>query len=382
MRSPLVVGLVATLAAAAPGQGVTVRGIAWDSLHSRPLGGALVSVGSWTTNADSLGRFTLEGVTPGTHRITAQHDAVDRLGMSAVGAQARITDGRELVRVAIPSFKGLWQTVCGPRAPVADTGFIFGTIRSKRQGRPPTAFVSWIDLVSSGTRVSQRLRTMEVTADSLGNFALCGVPTSTGLTIRAAADSAESGSFDIDPLGQERVIRRDLTLGSTLAAAIAAGRGASIRGKVLADSGGGPIGNAEITLVNLDLKLTTSERGEFAFTDLGPGSHRIYVRKIGYGEVEVGVDVEEAEQRERNIVLSRITLLDSVAVVGKRLARDEQMRVFEEHRKIGLKLDDFPPETLAGLEFYPGASSVPIEYARLNHQCGVILLHSRYKIGK
>ena len=54
------------------------------------------------------------------------------------------------------------------------------------------------------------------------------------------------------------------------------------------------------------------------------------------GEVEIGLDFEEGERRERNIVLTRMAMLDSVTVVGKRLARDEQMRVFEEHRKIGL----------------------------------------------
>jgi hypothetical protein len=47
-----------------------------------------------------------------------------------------------------------------------------------------------------------------------------------------------------------------------------------------------------------------------------------------------------------------------------------------------MKIDDFPPDILAGLEYFPGGASVPIEYARLNHDCGVILLHSRYKTEK
>ena len=448
MRGEYPVLVFALALQSAMGQGVTVRGVAWDSLHSRPLSGALVSVGSWTTNADSLGRFTLDGVTPGTYRVTAQHEAIDRLGMSAVGAQARVTDGRDVIRIAVPSFNGLWKLVCGQMPPALDTGFVFGTVRSKRRAMPAVVSVSWVDLVATGTKVSQKLRTMEVDADSLGNFALCGVPTSTGLTIRASADSAESGQFDIGPMDKERVIRRDLTLGSTLAAAIAAGPGASLKGRILADSGGGPIASAEVTLVDLDLKVTSNDRGEFSFTDLTPGSHRIYVRKIGYGEAEIGMDFEESDRRERDIVLSRITVLDSMAVVGKRLARDEQMRVFEEHRKLGLGkfltadelekargtqiiglvrqwpaiyfpagspppdpvskrgiksmlggggckikllLDgvvlDIPfyevaPERLAGLEYYPGPASIPAEYNYLNSQCGLIVMHSRYKLGK
>jgi protocatechuate 3,4-dioxygenase beta subunit len=453
MRGGYSVLALALAVESAAGQAVTVRGVAWDSLHGRPLAGALVAVGTRTTSADSLGRFTLTEVQPGTYRVTAQHDAIDRLGMSAIGAQARVSDGSDVVRVAIPSFSGLWKLACGQKPPSLDTGFVFGTVRSKRRFTPPVVSVSWVDLVASGTKVSQKLRTIEVDADSLGNFTLCGVPTSTGLTIRASADSAESGQFDIGPMDKERVLRRDLTLGLTLAGVIAAGRGATISGRVLADSGGGPIANAEITLLDLDAKTTSNDRGEYSFTGIVPGSHRIYVRKIGYAEMEIPFDVEEAERRERDIVLSRITVLDSVAVVGKHLARDEEMRVFDEHRKIGLgkfltaedlekarggklisliyqwpsltvdtrrglafgkrgitslrsgscvipiyldgqkmtsdppkpddmTLNDIAPETLAGVEYFPGGASMPIEYNRLNNRCGVFLLHSRYKTGK
>ena len=439
-------GLLVVACSVASGQGVTVRGVAYDSLHARPLAGAFVAIGTKGVSADSAGRFTIEGVPPGNYRVTAQHDDIDRLGMSAIGAQIRVTDGSDPIVVSLPSFAGLWRITCGPAPPPADTGFVFGTVRPVRAARPTTVSASWIDIAATGTTISQKLRTLEIEADSLGNFALCGVPTTTGLSLRARSDSVESGEFQVGPLDRERVVRRDLALGMAFAVA-------TIRGRILADSGRGPLANVDVTLVGVGQSTTTNARGEYGFNDLPPGTHRLWARKIGYAEVDIGVDVEAAEHRERDIVMRRIITLDSVAVTATLLPRDEALRLFDEHRKLGLgrfltlaelekksgvklstllmqwpgltiptqrptdtwplpnrgiksiggggcrvavfldgrRLDHrvdhdldhiAPPETLAGIEWYPGGASVPPMYARLNAHCGVLVLHSRYKAGK
>jgi hypothetical protein len=312
----------------AAAQGVTVRGYVYDSLHSRPLGGAFVAIGSKTAVTDAAGRFAIAEIAPGSYRVTAQHDEVDRLGMSAIGAQARITDGHEPVIIAVPSFGALWRVVCGQRAPGADTGFVFGTVRPSGPKLNAIVSASWIDVIVTGTKISQKLKTMEVSADSLGNFTLCGVPTTTGLTIRALADSLDSGSFDVAPMDKERIVRRDLILRGE-------GRG-TIVGKVIADSGRGPIANADLMLTDLGVGTTTNERGEYSFPSLLPGSHRLYVRKIGYGEIEIPIELGDAQRLERDIVMGRITVLDSVQVKAKWTPREEAMRVFEENRKLGL----------------------------------------------
>ena len=319
---------LASIAATAGGQGVTVRGVAYDSLRSRPLGGAFVAIGARTATADAAGRFAITDVAPGTHRITAQHDAIDQLGISAIGTQVRITDGGDAVTVALPSFRTMWREVCGPTAPVADTGFIFGSLRSATPARNATVSASWIDVMAIGTKISQKLKTMEVTADSLGNFTLCGVPTTTGLTIRAVTDSLDSGSFDVPPMDRERIVRLDLVL-------LSEAKG-TISGKVLADSGRGPIANVEVMLTDLGLGTTTNERGEYSFGGLLPGSHRLYARKIGYADVNMPIELGDAERRERDIVMTRVTVLDSMQIKAKWTPREEGMRLFEENRKLGL----------------------------------------------
>src|SRR3954467_3208735 len=141
---PLTAGVFAfCIAANARGQGVTVRGFVYDSLHSHPLAGAFVAIGTKTATADSAGWFAIADVAPGSYRVTAQHDAIDRLGMSAIGAQARVTDGRGVWTIAVPSFNAMWRLLCGQTAPAVDTGFVFGTVRSSRANRTATVSASW-----------------------------------------------------------------------------------------------------------------------------------------------------------------------------------------------------------------------------------------------
>jgi hypothetical protein len=448
MRQPgwiaLVIGFFALTArdGRMAAQGVTVRGIVYDSLHSRPLASALVTIGKTTATSDSAGRFSIHDVLPGTYRLTAQHDAIDMLGMSAIGAQVKVTDGREVVTVAVPSFKALWRLACEEHVPATDTGFVFGTLRSSSAMRNAAVSASWMDVAANGTRIGQKQKTLEVSADSSGNFALCGVPTFTGLSVRAFADGLESGTFDLGPMDRERIVRRDLSLFTPSATSTAV-----LTGNVAADSGGGPLPNTQIAITDLGRTTTTDSRGAFRFDSISPGTHRLYVRRIGYAELDFSVDLRSGDTLNRDIVMTRITILDSMSITGKPLARDAAMRVFEDNRRLGLgkflteadldkangrslpqmmrlfpfltiarngsgqykasvpgrgvksmnggscpvkvyvdgvwdrdyDLNAFPPSAIAGVEYYRGPAQIPLEYSGLGSVCSVIAIHTRKK---
>src|SRR3954468_13787930 len=180
---------------------VTVTGTVYDSLHARPLSGAMVGVAGSTLSAmtDDKGHFSISNVPKGQRRFVAQHDAIDALGMSGITANANVDDGKDPVRLVVPSFGKLWSLACGRAAP-SDSGFVFGTIRpgAKRFSKATVA-VSWVDLVSRGAAVAQNQKMLEVDTDSTGGFAICGVPLENAMTIKAVADSVESGTFDVDP---------------------------------------------------------------------------------------------------------------------------------------------------------------------------------------
>jgi hypothetical protein len=211
--------LLACLASTAGAQTVTLRGLAFDSLHNRPLSAAFISIegSDKTAFSDSTGAFVMTGVKPGALRLLMQHEELDHLGIPAAGARVVVTDGRQPVTVAVPSFGTLWKAGCGTPPPVSpDSGMIFGTLILPDSARraPATVSATWIDItLDTAKNVQQKAMTMEVDADSAGRFALCGVPTNLGLTLAAAMGaSVKAPASDIDMLDKERIARIDLVL--------------------------------------------------------------------------------------------------------------------------------------------------------------------------
>jgi hypothetical protein len=196
---------------------VPLRGLAYDSLHGRPLPGAFIGIAGMniSTVSDSVGRFILAAVPRGTHRVVMQHDVLDAIGMSAAGARAVVTGQGDSVIVAVPSYATLWRAACGGAPPSStDSGFVYGTVLSRGQPVPKaTVAASWIDLYQDSTKaVRQKQMLMEVEADSTGTYALCGVPTTTGLSVRATINNYVSVWSELLPLDKERIARKDLVI--------------------------------------------------------------------------------------------------------------------------------------------------------------------------
>src|SRR5512138_4007491 len=110
-RTPQIAAILAiALVVAAPSvraqRSVVVRGVAFDSVRGTPLPGAVISMAgdARIVRADARGRFELDGVPPGPHTFSAQHAALDSLGFSGITARTTVTDGRDEVRIAGPSF--------------------------------------------------------------------------------------------------------------------------------------------------------------------------------------------------------------------------------------------------------------------------------------
>src|ERR1041384_2483202 len=92
-----------TLAAQTPAR-VAVNGVAYDSLRSAPLAGALVGIAGTAQAgmADTAGRFHFAAVTPGTLTFTLQHDNLDSAGFSGLARKVVVTDGAAPVTIALP----------------------------------------------------------------------------------------------------------------------------------------------------------------------------------------------------------------------------------------------------------------------------------------
>ena len=320
--------------AAAQAAGVTLRGIAFDSLHRAPLANAFITLGgARSTTSDERGRFAFDSVRPGTHALDLQHDMLDSIGLPGVSIRVSVTDGRERVVIAIPAFATLWRASCGDRAPPADSAFVYGYIRSARDARPLAAAavgLTWIDVSLGPQReINQRFWRSEIRSDARGEYSICGVPVDMALRIQAVADSAASGIIDLEP-SMLRVRRRDLLVGPADSTDVTQ-RGA-ISG-IVTNALGAPFDGARVVLDDVP-EVRTGPDGRFILRNVVAGTRQLELFAIGVRPVVIAVDLQPGETANVAATLERVTTLDVVRVTGSRF-QQRFVREFEERRRSG-----------------------------------------------
>jgi hypothetical protein len=328
---------------------------------------------SLSTMTDEQGRFTIANVPKGQRRLAAQHDVIDALGMSGITASTNVTDGKEPVQLVVPSFNRLWSYACGRPVPAGDTGFVFGTVRpGEKRFAKSTVAVSWVEIAPKGIDVRVNQKTLHVDTDSTGGFAVCGVPTGASLSITATADSASSGTFDLDPIQSERVLRRDLTI---------AGKNPSVSGRVIADSTGAPIAGADVILDEMYQSARTNLLGEFVLAGVPPGSHLIRVNSQGFADRNGRFDVEAADMRTPDIILPKAgSDPEPTTVTRAQISPDQLLAIFNAARSKGrgyfitrAQFDSFPGRAVPEMMMqWPGVKVVRLRasYALMTKRTG------------
>jgi hypothetical protein len=310
---------------------VAVRGVAFDSLRGVPLNDAIVIIvgTARSTTTDARGRFQFDSVTPGPHTFAVQHAALDSVGFSGIAARATVTDGRDEVRVTVPSFASLWGKVC--RGPVPkDSGFVYGSVRDAVSSQPirnAVVDLTWLDLTVEGkTRVSQTSWRGQARSDSNGGYSICGLPIHVTIRARASTDSTSSGLVDLVGRGA-RVQRRDFYVSGADSAAVAHG---TVAGTVT-DTAGRPFPDARIVMDEA-AEVRTDANGRFTIRGVPVGTRQVEVLAIGMSPVIAPVDVMPNETASVVAALRRITTLDVVRVTGSRNTR-YRVTEFEARRK-------------------------------------------------
>ncbi len=302
-------------------KGVTVTGLAFDSLRGTPLPNAFVTISerSRATTSDERGRFVFDSLPPGTYTFAMQHAVFDSLGLSGATTRAVVSDGKETVTLAVPSFETFWRAACtGLPVPAADSGLLYGTIRDARKGDPmpeATILLSWIDIVNRGTKDSadfvQRLWKNEAQADARGDYAVCGVPIRTQQRMRANYLSNATGMIDL-PSSPDRVRRRDLVIAGT-APADSALKG-SVTGQVT-DDRGRPVPDVRVILDETN-EVRSDSAGRFTLRNAPTGSRQLDFAAVGMTPVSSVVDVMAGQPAFVSATLRTVTNLEAMSVTA------------------------------------------------------------------
>lgn len=286
-----------------------LQGVVIDSIHASPLVHALVSVDGTARMAfsDSIGRFLVDSIPPGAHRVLVEHPMLDTLGISLVTPPLEITANTVTQSViAVPSGEYLVSLFCPAARRALGPGALVGRVREPDTDSAAVgarvSFV-WYDPDPPGLpatlRVKKPPRVREATVGADGTYRLCGLPEKYEGKLQAQRkDGGETAEVTVtQDLGL--LALRSMSVAARPKVVAAAGdtgaarapRGTARVSGVVVNRSGAPVANARVGLMGSSSATMTKANGEFVLDSLPAGTQALVVRQLGYSPTEVPVEL-------------------------------------------------------------------------------------------
>ncbi|MEO7713421.1 MAG: carboxypeptidase regulatory-like domain-containing protein [Gemmatimonadaceae bacterium] len=324
-------------AAAVPTTGF-LQGTVMDSVHGEPLVGALITVDGTARMGitDSIGRFLIDSIQPGSYRVLVDHPMLDTLGISLVTPPMTF-GANEVTRtmVAVPTGEFLVNLFCPAARRALGPGALVGRVREPDSDSAAVgARVSlvWYDPDPPGLPANLRVgrkppRVREATVGPDGTYRLCGLPESYDAKLQA--QRKDGGATAEVPMTQSGglLALRSMSVAAlpVLAAARDSGapvpqpRGAArVFGKVV-NRNGAPVAGARVGLMGTSAATLTRANGDFVLDSLPAGTQALVIRQIGYRPTELAVDLSSRTPARVTVRLGAMVVeLSPVEVVSRR----------------------------------------------------------------
>ena len=318
-----------------------IVGVVVDSLNGRYLSGADVVIegARATLLTDSLGKFKIDSLPPGTYQVGVFHPLLDTLGITLSTQPFHIgPDSSSFVLLAIPSAATIIRGLCPIRPGAKGTSAVIGHVNDPETLQPVAGAevsIAWDEIeVSKEFGLRRTSRLVRDSTDGSGAFKICGLPSSLRATLQARRGSAVTAEIPVS-LGNEaaRLFARTLLL-SPADSGTKIGN-ATVFGVVVLE--GSPTNaGSRIELVGSDIVAMTNEKGEFTMRNLPSGSRVLLARHLGFGPEIVPVDLSSRQQKRVTIKLSKFAeVMDPVLVIARRSAALDKIG-FTQRQKSGL----------------------------------------------
>ena len=334
---PLAAQNPATPAApASTGKGQII-GLVVDSLDGRFLSGADVVIrgGEPAAHTDSLGKFTIDSLVPGTYQVGVFHDLLDTLGITLLTQPFRVgADSTILVVLAVPSAATLVRRSC-PESGGTTASAVIGRVSDPETLLPVAGAevsIAWTEFeVSKAFGLRRTPRLVRVTTDKEGAYAICGLPSSLQANLQARRGAAVTGEIPIALGDRPSELKAKTILLSSADSAAKTGN-AAVSGRVILE-GGSPSAGSRVELVGSDAVATTDEKGEFTMRNLPSGSRVLLARHLGYGAETVPVDLSSHNEPRVTITLPKyVAVMDPVLVTARRVAALDRVGFNDRHK--------------------------------------------------
>ena len=316
--------------APAPAADTTARlsgaiGVAVDSIHGGPLAGAVVMVSGTSRQAvsDSLGRFRIDSVPPGSYEIGMFHPMLDSLGMSITTRPVSFPPGRyAVVRLATPSAPAVMNIFCPADKRLTGPAVLVGRVLDADTDAPAAGArvsLTWSQLeVGRAIGIRHISRVRAATVDSGGSYQICGLPDNVGGVLRATRGGVGTAAVPLHFSPGQLVGMASLSLPSAdptpaapdtthhaadtskhvvVAAAAPAAHVTGLRhghavvqGRIL-DPAGKPVVGAEVSVLGAEPTAATNDSGTFSLGGVPSGTQQLDVRKVGYAQLSTPVEL-------------------------------------------------------------------------------------------
>jgi hypothetical protein len=317
-----------------------LQGVAMDSIHGEPLVGAIIQVEGTNrlSPTDSLGRFIVDSIPPGTYRLIVDHPILDTLGVNLVTPPLTFV-ANEVTRttLAVPSGTFLVGLFCPAARRALGPSALVGRVRepdSDVTAEGARVSFVWYDPDPPGLPANLRMkkapRVREAVVAADGTYRLCGLPevyegklqaqrkdggATAEVTVSQSDGVLAMRSMSVAPLPV--VAKADS--GAASAPSAPAQRGsARVLGRVL-NASGAPVVGARVGLMGATAATLSRANGDFVLDSLPAGTQALVVRQIGYKPTEVPVELSSRTPSRVTVKLGVfVPELSPVEVVSRR----------------------------------------------------------------
>ena len=317
-----------------------IVGVVVDSLNGRYLSGADVVIegARATLETDSLGKFKIDSLPPGTYQVGVYHALLDTLGIRLETKPFHVgPDSSSFVLLAVPSAATIIDGTCPVQRGAKGTSAVIGHVNDPETLQPVgqvEVSVAWDEIeVSKEFGIRRTSRLVRDTTNKSGAFKICGLPSSLRATLQARRGRAVTAEIPIS-LGNKPT---ELFARTLLLSPADSGRNignATVSGLVVLE--GSPTNaGSRVELVGTDIVVRTNEKGEFTMRNLPSGSHALLARHIGFGAEIVPVDLSSRQQKRVTIKLQKfMAVMEPVVITARRLAALDKVG-FSQRQKFG-----------------------------------------------
>ncbi len=301
-----------------------IVGVVIDSLNGRYLSGAdvIIEGAKATLVTDSLGKFSIDNLPPGTYQVGIFHPLLDTLGISLATKPFHLgPDSSTAVLLSVPSAATIIRGACSVRPRAQGTSAVIGHVNDPETLQPvmgAEVSIAWSEIEAS-KQVGLR-RTPHVLRDSTdaqGAFKLCGLPSSLQANLQARKGGSVTAEVPI-LLGDQATELFARTLLLSRADSGAKTGNARVSGRVILEGAPSNAGS-RVEVLGTDVVALTNEKGDFTIQNLPSGSQVLLARHLGFGAEWLPVDLSSREPKRVSIKLPKfVAMMDPVLVTARR----------------------------------------------------------------